>query len=120
MKRNLVHAVVATALVGLCGNVAFAAQGGGSSDSGNPYHPANGHAYRHGVIPTRETLKNMHASDAAHPSTQAAAASSNTLYSPRRHEQQQSGQCRRDDRHYQSVSGVLRKRLGHAEHEFER
>ncbi|MCE7951229.1 MAG: PKD domain-containing protein [Xanthomonadales bacterium PRO7] len=80
MKRNLVHAVVATALVGLCGNVAFAAQGGGSSDSGNPYHPANGHAYRHGVIPTRETLKNMHAWDAAHPSTQAAAASSNTLY----------------------------------------
>ncbi|MBS0487885.1 MAG: pre-peptidase C-terminal domain-containing protein [Proteobacteria bacterium] len=80
MKRNLVHAVVAAALVGLCGNVALAAQDGGSPGSGNPYHPANGHAYRHGVIPTRETLKKMHAWDAAHPSTQAAAASSNTLY----------------------------------------
>ena len=34
----------------------------------NPYSPANGHSYRHGVVPTRETWQQMQAYAQSHPS----------------------------------------------------
>lgn len=40
----------------------------------NPYSPANGHAYRHGVVPTREAHSRMKQYRALHPATSAAAA----------------------------------------------
>jgi serine protease len=75
MKRSLLMSAVAATLLGLSGGSALASGNG----DGNPYSPANGHAYRHGVIPTREVHKKMKAWQAAHSSAMAAA-SSNTLY----------------------------------------
>ena len=77
MKRSLLMAAVATTLLGLSGGTVFAAgQGAGPS---NPYSPAYGHEYRHGVIPTIAVNKKIKAWEAAHPNA-VAAASSNTLY----------------------------------------
>jgi serine protease len=75
MKRSLLMSAVAVTLLGLSGGAALASGNG----DGNPYSPANGHAYRHGAIPTREVHKKMKAWEAAHPNAMAAA-SSNTLY----------------------------------------
>ncbi|MGH8091628.1 MAG: pre-peptidase C-terminal domain-containing protein, partial [Rudaea sp.] len=75
MKRSLLMSAVAATLLGLSGGAALASGYG----DGNPYSPANGHAYRHGAVPTREVHKKMKAWEAAHPSAMAAA-SSNTLH----------------------------------------
>jgi hypothetical protein len=40
-----------------------------ASSTANPYSPANGHAYRHGVIPTVSQQAKMNAYAKAHPST---------------------------------------------------
>lgn len=64
------------ALIGLCTTMCLAATGetapakdaGNATDVVNPYSPRNGHAYRHGVVPTREVHEKMRAWSAAnHP-----------------------------------------------------
>ena len=60
----------------------FAAAGGPVAlpgSGGNPYHPANGHPYRHGVIPTIQVQQQMRQWEAAHHPGQLAAANSPTL-----------------------------------------
>ncbi len=68
---KLIPAVTAFAL----GAIATAHAG---SYAGNPYSPTNGHAYRHGVVPTVETWKRMHDWVAFNPDV-AAATGPNTL-----------------------------------------
>ncbi len=77
MKRSLMKVAVAAALLGVTGGAAFAGSQDGSN--GNPYSPQNGHAYRHGAVPTREVHKKMKAWESAHPYA-VTATSSNTLY----------------------------------------
>ncbi|HXD84562.1 MAG TPA: pre-peptidase C-terminal domain-containing protein [Rudaea sp.] len=77
MKRSLMKVAVAAALLGVTGGAAFAGSQDGSN--GNPYSPQNGHAYRHGAVPTREVHKKMKAWESAHPNA-VTATSSNTLY----------------------------------------
>jgi FOG: PKD repeat len=51
-----------------------------SASETNPYSPANGHAYRHGVLPTRDVLNKMNHWKAQHtPTAQAAATGIETL-----------------------------------------
>ncbi len=50
-----------------------------ASKTGNPYSPAYGHPYRHGVIPTLDVQAKMQAWDAAHSSGLAAATGQQTL-----------------------------------------
>jgi hypothetical protein len=45
---------------------ATAAPGPGGPGSANPYAPSYQHSYRHGAVPTRETLAKMNEYDAAH------------------------------------------------------
>jgi hypothetical protein len=46
--------------------------GSAAAATGNPYSPAVGHSYRHGVVPTLGTQAKMNAYAKAHPSTSAA------------------------------------------------
>ena len=48
-------------------------------DPGNPYSPAYGHAYRHGVVPTRETLSQMQRWDAQNAARGTTTSNSRTL-----------------------------------------
>ena len=50
----------------------------GNDSTGNPYSPAYGHAYRHGVVPTREAWEHMK-EYAAHNAAPGAPAASKTL-----------------------------------------
>lgn len=74
-KRSLLKTIAVTALF------AVGTAGAAASDSSvtNPYSPAYGHGYRHGVVPTRESLRNMNAFDAQHGSTALLRTSSKTL-----------------------------------------
>jgi PKD repeat protein len=55
MKHKFVLSTLAACtLLGLAAGPAFAA-----AQETNPYSPANGHAYRHGVLPTRDVLNKM-------------------------------------------------------------
>jgi serine protease len=75
------------ALIGLCATLGLAAgpvaaqskDAGNATDVVNPHSPRNGHAYRHGVVPTRETHEKMRAWNAAnrpaHPGVAAGKAS---------------------------------------------
>ena len=72
MKSGTLKTALATALT-----VGMAIAGSASANEFNPYSPASGHPYRHGVIPTREVsaaMKKWAAMNAA------AATGSNTLY----------------------------------------
>lgn len=70
LKRRL---GLGAALIGLCTTMSLAAAGeaaqpkhaGNATDVVNPHSPRNGHAYRHGVVPTRETHAKMRAWSAA-------------------------------------------------------
>jgi len=60
MKSSLLKVALATAVVGLSAGAAFAAAGGNGQGAENPYSPqANGHQYRHGAVPTRESKAAM-------------------------------------------------------------
>lgn len=74
-KRSLLKTIAVTTLF------AVGTAGAAASDSSvtNPYSPAYGHGYRHGVVPTRESLRNMNAFDAQHGSTTLLRTSSKTL-----------------------------------------
>jgi hypothetical protein len=62
MKSNfLLNAVAACTLLGFAAAPVFA-----STSETNPYSPANGHAYRHGVLPTRDVLNQMNHWTASH------------------------------------------------------
>ena len=75
-KRSLLKTIAVTALfaVGTAG-----ASAGDVSSVTNPYSPAYGHGYRHGVVPTRESLRNMNAFDAQHGTATLLKTSSKTL-----------------------------------------
>jgi serine protease len=90
MKHLMLKALAASVAFGLATGSAFAAQG--TEQTVNPYSPAHGHGYRHGVVPTLAVHQKMKAYAAAHSySTQSetndgsgasgasSAASSNTL-----------------------------------------
>lgn len=70
LKRRL---RLGAALIGLCTTACLASAGeaaqpkdaGNATDVVNPHSPRNGHAYRHGVVPTRETHEKMRAWSAA-------------------------------------------------------
>jgi len=81
MNRLLLRIAIGTAFLGLAG----AALAGrplkvdyGSETVRNPYSPAFGHPYRHGVIPHRDVHAKMKQWEAAH-ATQAAATGTETL-----------------------------------------
>jgi len=73
------------AMVALAAGSAFAADkkptdsGAQAPATQNPYSPAYGHSYRHGVIPTIDTLKQMRAWEATNGHAGIAAANSPTL-----------------------------------------
>ncbi|GGY32509.1 hypothetical protein GCM10008098_27470 [Rhodanobacter panaciterrae] len=62
MKHKfLLNTLAACALLGFAAAPAFS-----STSETNPYSPANGHAYRHGVLPTRDVLNQMNHWTASH------------------------------------------------------
>jgi serine protease len=78
MKGGLLKAAVVVALMGMTAGAALAAgvQVGGpatppGNSGGNPYSPAYGHPYRHGVIPTLDVHQQMQEWAAQHQSIQA-------------------------------------------------
>ena len=76
MKKYLLKTVAACVLFGLSGGAAVTHANGTTPQTqmGNPYSPAYGHHYRHGVVPTREAHAKMKQYAAAHAATTAAAA----------------------------------------------
>jgi hypothetical protein len=85
-KRRVINAVI-TVIAALTAAAAMALTAGGASASTvhsapvtNPYSPAYGHPYRHGVVPTTSTARAMRQWAGAHPqAAQAAQASANDL-----------------------------------------
>jgi len=75
MKSSLLKAIGAGVVLALGATSALAAP---DAITSNPYSPAYGHPYRHGVVPTRESHQKMKEWEAAHASTQATG--TNTLY----------------------------------------
>ena len=75
-KKYLLKTVAACVLFGLSGGAAVTYANGTTphAQMGNPYSPAYGHHYRHGVVPTREAHAKMKQYAAAHAATTAAAA----------------------------------------------
>ncbi|HEU4669585.1 MAG TPA: pre-peptidase C-terminal domain-containing protein [Dyella sp.] len=71
-NSGLLKTAIACALFGLAGSAMPAFANG--PQTGNPYSPAYGHAYRHGVVPTREAHARMKQFAAAHAASNAAAA----------------------------------------------
>lgn len=74
IKSRLLTAVAVTTLLSAVTGVAVANSTMAASQVVNPYSPANGHAYRHGVVPTREAHARMQQYRAMHPASQTAAA----------------------------------------------
>ncbi len=76
MKHKFVlNTLAACTLLGFAAGPAFAA-----AQETNPYAPANGHAYRHGALPTRDVLNKMNHWKAQHtPAAQTAATGIETL-----------------------------------------
>jgi hypothetical protein len=77
MSIRLIRAATFSALLTLAASAvatrAFASET-------NPYSPANGHAYRHGVLPTRDVHNKMKQWEAQHAlAAQAVAVGANTL-----------------------------------------
>jgi serine protease len=68
-RRGAVLAVASLAALAVTG---IAQAGSASAAAGNPYSPAAGHSYRHGVLPTRGTQAKMNAYTKAHASVTAA------------------------------------------------
>ena len=64
MKHLMLKALAASVAFGLATGSAFAAQG--TQQTVNPYSPAHGHSYRHGVVPTLAVHQKMKAYAAAH------------------------------------------------------
>jgi serine protease len=75
-KRSLLKTIAVSALFTAC---TVGASASDVSSVSNPYSPAYAHGYRHGVVPTRESLRNMNAFDAQHGSTTLLRTSSKTL-----------------------------------------
>uniref|UniRef100_UPI00384A9B80 PKD domain-containing protein n=1 Tax=Dyella ginsengisoli TaxID=363848 RepID=UPI00384A9B80 len=67
-------AVAATTLLSAVTGVAVAKSTPAAPQVVNPYSPANGHAYRHGVVPTREAHVRMQQYRALHAASQTTAA----------------------------------------------
>jgi Putative Ig domain len=84
-RLSLRVTLAAAASVTLATGIAVSAYASPSSEPGssastvNPYSPAYGHSYRHGVIPTRAQQAKMNAYAAAHPHAAAAATGPETL-----------------------------------------
>ena len=80
-KHSLLKAVAATALLSLTAGAAALASGGSEfvPQTQNPYSPAYGHEYRHGVLPTREAQDRMNQYAALHAAGGKPGGSSKTL-----------------------------------------
>jgi hypothetical protein len=65
-------AIVGVASLAALAVTGIVTAGSAAAATGNPYSPAAGHAYRHGVIPTLGTQAKMNAYAKAHPATTAA------------------------------------------------
>ena len=81
MNRVLMRTALSAALLGLAGAALAVPKGSVVFDKhevSNPYSPAYGHAYRHGVIPTRDQHAKMKQWETAH-AVHAAATGSETL-----------------------------------------
>jgi serine protease len=74
LKSRLLTAVAATTLLSAVAGAAVAKSTVAAPQVVNPYSPANGHAYRHGVVPTREAHARMKQYRALHAASQTAAA----------------------------------------------
>jgi serine protease len=74
IKSRLLTAVAATTLLSAVTGVAVAKSTVAAPQVVNPYSPANGHAYRHGVVPTREAHVRMQQYRALHAASQTTAA----------------------------------------------
>lgn len=74
IKSRLLTAVAATTLLSAVAGVAVAKSTVAAPQVVNPYSPANGHAYRHGVVPTREAHVRMQQYRALHAASQTTAA----------------------------------------------
>ena len=73
-NSRMLKTAIACALFGLAGGGTLAFANGNGPQTGNPYSPAYGHAYRHGVVPTREAHARMRQFAAAHAATSATTA----------------------------------------------
>jgi serine protease len=62
-------AIVGVASLAALAVTGIVTAGSAAAATGNPYSPAVGHSYRHGVIPTRDNQAKMNAYAKAHPST---------------------------------------------------
>src|SRR5690349_11331809 len=81
MNRSLMRTALAAALFGLVGAALAVPKGSvvfNQKEVSNPYSPAYGHPYRHGVIPTRDQHAKMKQWESAH-AVHAAATGSETL-----------------------------------------
>ncbi len=81
MNRLLMRTALSAALLGLAGAALAVPKGSvvfNQKEVSNPYSPAYGHAYRHGVIPTRGQHEKMKQWESAH-AVHAAATGSETL-----------------------------------------
>ena len=77
MKHKLLlNTLAACCLLGFAGMSAHAAQ---TNTTDNPYSPAYGHAYRHGVVPNRNVWNKMKEYDAKHALSVFAATGTETL-----------------------------------------
>ena len=69
-RRGLAVLAAVSAAASLAAfSVSAQAAPSGGAHARNPYNPANGHSYRHGVLPTVGVLHKMRAWDTAHPNT---------------------------------------------------
>jgi serine protease len=75
LRYGLPAAASAALVAGL-----LAANAPAQADTTNPYLPSYGHPYRHGAVPDTDTLKQVQAWNAAHPSAVAAASANNLTY----------------------------------------
>jgi len=80
MKSIVLKTLAASVLLGLMAGPAFAQTDAATNPQGNPYSPAHGHSYRHGVIPTRAVHEKMkHYKETHTPAVMTAATGANTL-----------------------------------------
>ena len=82
MNRLLLRTALAAALFGLAGAALAVPKGSvvfSKKEVSNPYSPAYGHPYRHGVIPTRAQHEKMKQWEAKHATTRAATTGTETL-----------------------------------------
>jgi hypothetical protein len=69
IRSRRTGAIIGVASLAALAVTGIVTAGSAAAATGNPYSPANGHAYRHGVVPTIGTQAKMNSYAKAHPST---------------------------------------------------